>query len=149
MALFEQVSKDIREAMKAHDKVRLETLRNIKKFFLEAKTAPGANDTLEDDAAMKILQKLAKQGEESAEVYQKAGRIELANEELAQVNVIKEYLPQPLTEEEVRAQISDIIVQTGASTMKDMGKVMGLASKQMAGQADGKTISTIVRQLLA
>ena len=149
MALFEQVSKDIREAMKAHDKVRLETLRNIKKFFLEAKTAPGANDTLEDDAAMKILQKLAKQGEESAEVYQKAGRIALANEELAQVNVIKEYLPQPLTEEEVRAQISDIIAQTGASTMKDMGKVMGLASKQMAGQADGKTISTIVRQLLA
>ena len=149
MALFEQVSKDIREAMKAHDKVRLETLRNIKKFFLEAKTAPGANDTLEDDAAMKILQKLAKQGEESAEVYQKAGRIELANEELAQVNVIQEYLPQPLTEEEVRTQISDIIAQTGASTMKDMGKVMGLASKQMAGQADGKTISTIVRQLLA
>ena len=149
MALFEQVSKDIREAMKAHDKVRLETLRNIKKFFLEAKTAPGANDSLEDDAAMKILQKLAKQGEESAEVYQKAGRIELANEELAQVNVIKEYLPQPLTEEEVRAQISDIIAQTGDSTMKDMGKVMGLASKQMAGQADGKTISTIVRQLLA
>ena len=149
MALFEQVSKDIREAMKAHDKVRLETLRNIKKFFLEAKTAPGANDTLEDDAAMKILQKLAKQGEESAEVYQKAGRIELANEELAQVNVIKEYLPQPLTEEEVRAQISDISAQTGAATMKDMGKVMGLASKQMAGQADGKTISTIVRQLLA
>ena len=149
MALFEQVSKDIREAMKAHDKIRLETLRNIKKFFLEAKTAPGANDTLEDDAAMKILQKLAKQGEESAEVYQKAGRIELANEELAQVNVIKEYLPQPLTEEEVRTQISDIIAQTGASTMKDMGKVMGLASKQMAGQADGKTISTIVRQLLA
>ena len=149
MALFEQVSKDIREAMKAHDKVRLETLRNIKKFFLEAKTAPGANDTLEDDAAMKILQKLAKQGEESAEVYQKAGRIELANEELAQVNVIKEYLPQPLTEEEVRAQISDIIAQTGASTMKDMGKVMGLVSKQMAGQADGKTISIIVRQLLA
>lgn len=149
MALFEQVSKDIREAMKAHDKVRLETLRNIKKFFLEAKTVPGANDTLEDDAAMKILQKLAKQGEESAEVYQKVGRIELANEELAQVNVIKEYLPQPLTEEEVRAQISDIIAQTGAATMKDMGKVMGLASKQMAGQADGKTISTIVRQLLA
>ena len=149
MALFEQVSKDIREAMKAHDKVRLETLRNIKKFFLEAKTAPGANETLEDDAAMKILQKLAKQGEESAEVYQKVGRIELANEELAQVNVIKEYLPQPLTEEEVRAQISDIIAQTGAATMKDMGKVMGLASKQMAGQADGKTISTIVRQLLA
>ena len=146
MALFEQVSKDIREAMKAHDKVRLEALRNIKK---EAKTAPGANDTLEDDTAMKILQKLAKQGEESAEVYQKAGRNELAEEEQAQVNIIKQYLPQPLSEEEIEAQIKTIITQTGASTMKDMGKVMGLASKQMAGQADGKTISTIVRRLLA
>ena len=135
--------------MKAHDKVRLEALRNIKKVFLEAKTAPGANDTLEDDTAMKILQKLAKQGEESAEVYQKAGRAELAEEELAQVNIIKQYLPQPLTEEEIKAQVSDIIARTGASTMKDMGKVMGLASKQMAGQADGKTISAIVRQLLA
>ena len=90
MALFEQVSKDIREAMKAHDKVRLEALRNIKKVFLEAKTAPGANDTLEDDTAMKILQKLAKQGEESAEVYQKAGRNELAEEEQAQVNIIQQ-----------------------------------------------------------
>ena len=149
MALFEQVSKDIREAMKAHDKVRLEALRNIKKVFLEAKTAPGANDTLEDDTAMKILQKLATQGEESAEVYQKAGRNELAEEEQAQVNIIKQYLPQPLSEEEIEAQIKTIITQTGASTMKDMGKVMGLASKQMAGQADGKTISTIVRRLLA
>ncbi len=149
MALFEQISKDIREAMKAHDKVRLEALRNIKKVFLEAKTAPGANDTLEDDTAMKILQKLAKQAEESAEVYQKAGRNELAEEEQAQVNIIKQYLPQPLSEEEIEAQIQTIITQTGASTMKDMGKVMGLASKQMAGQADGKTISTIVRRLLA
>ena len=98
---------------------------------------------------MKILQKLAKQGEESAEVYQKAGRNELAEEEQAQVNIIKQYLPQPLSEEEIEAQIQTIITQTGASTMKDMGKVMGLASKQMAGQADGKTISTIVRRLLA
>ena len=98
---------------------------------------------------MKILQKLAKQGEESAEVYQKAGRNELAEEEQAQVNIIKQYLPQPLSEEEIEAQITTIITQTGASTMKDMGKVMGLASKQMAGQADGKTISTIVRRLLA
>lgn len=127
----------------------LQRSRNIKKVFLEAKTAPGANDTLEDDTAMKILQKLAKQGEESAEVYQKAGRNELAEEEQAQVNIIKQYLPQPLSEEEIEAQIKTIITQTGASTMKDMGKVMGLASKQMAGQADGKTISTIVRRLLA
>ncbi len=147
--LFDQVSSDIRSAMKARDKVRLEALRNIKKYFIEAKTAPGANDTLEDDAAMKILQKLAKQGEESADTYTKAGRQELADAELAQVAVIKEYLPQPLTEEEIEALVKDIIAQTGATDMKAMGQVMGLATKQMAGKADGKVISAIVRKLLA
>ncbi len=147
--LFDQVSSDIRTAMKARDKVRLEALRNIKKYFIEAKTAPGANDTLEDAAALKILQKLAKQGEESADTYAKAKRQDLADAELAQVAVIKEYLPKPLTEEEITAQVKDIIAQTGAQGMKDMGKVMGQATKQMAGKADGKVISTIVRQLLA
>jgi uncharacterized protein len=147
--LFDQVSSDIRTAMKARDKVRLEALRNIKKYFIEAKTAPGANDTLEDATALKILQKLAKQGEESADTYAKAKRQDLADAELAQVAVIKEYLPKPLTEEEITAQVKDIIAQTGAQGMKDMGKVMGLATKQMAGKADGKVISTIVRQLLA
>ncbi|MBP7856475.1 MAG: GatB/YqeY domain-containing protein [Prevotella sp.] len=147
--LFDQVSSDIRTAMKAHDKVRLETLRNIKKYFLEAKTAPGANDTLEDDAALKILQKLAKQGEESAETYAKAGRQDLADSETAQVNVIKEYLPKPLSESEIEAQVKEIIAQTGATDMKAMGQVMGLATKQMAGKADGKIISAIVRKLLA
>ena len=147
--LFDQVSSDIRSAMKARDKVRLEALRNIKKYFIEAKTAPSANDTLEDDAAMKILQKLAKQGEESADTYTKAGRQELADAELAQVAVIKEYLPQPLTEEEIEALVKDIIAQTGATDMKAMGQVMGLATKQMAGKADGKVISAIVRKLLA
>lgn len=147
--LFDQVSSDIRTAMKARDKVRLEALRNIKKYFIEAKTAPGANDTLEDAAALKILQKLAKQGEESADTYAKAKRQDLADAELAQVAVIKEYLPKPFTEEEITAQVKDIIAQTGAQGMKDMGKVMGQATKQMAGKADGKVISTIVRQLLA
>lgn len=147
--LFEQVSSDIRTAMKARDKVRLEALRNIKKYFIEAKTAPGANDTLEDAAALKILQKLAKQGEESADTYAKAKRQDLADAELAQVAVIKEYLPKPLSEEEITAQVKAIIAQTGAQSMKDMGKVMGQATKQMAGKADGKVISTIVRQLLA
>lgn len=147
--LFDQVSSDIRTAMKAHDKVRLEALRNIKKYFIEAKTAPGANDTLEDAATLKILQKLAKQGEESADTYAKAKRQDLADAELAQVAVIKEYLPKPFTEEEITAQVKDIIAQTGAQGMKDMGKVMGQATKQMAGKADGKVISTIVRQLLA
>lgn len=147
--LFEQVSSDIRTAMKARDKVRLEALRNIKKYFIEAKTALGANDTLEDAAALKILQKLAKQGEESADTYAKAKRQDLADAELAQVAVIKEYLPKPLSEEEITAQVKAIIAQTGAQGMKDMGKVMGQATKQMAGKADGKVISTIVRQLLA
>lgn len=149
MALFEQVSEDIKAAMLARDKVRLMTLRNIKKLFLEAKTAPGANDTLEDAAAMKLLQKLAKQGKETANTYVAAGRQDLAEEELAQVRVIEEYLPQALSEEEIERIVRDIIAQTGAASMKDMGKVMGIASKQMAGKAEGGTISQIVKRLLA
>lgn len=147
--LYDQINKDIPAAMKARDKVRLETLRNIKKVFLEAKTAPGSNGDLTDAQAMKILQKLAKQGKESAETYIQANRKELADEELAQVKVIEEYLPKPLTEDEITAKVKDIIAQTGATSMKDMGKVMGIASKQMAGQADGGVISKIVRSILA
>ena len=149
MSLFETISEDIKSAMKARDKVRLETLRNIKKVFLEAKTAPGANDTLEDAQALKILQKLAKQGKESAATFQQANRQDLADGELAQVNVIEEYLPKPLTNEEIEAQVKAIIAQTGATCMKDMGKVMGIASKQMAGKADGRVISEVVKKLLA
>lgn len=135
--------------MKAKDKVRLEALRNIKKVFLEAKTAPGANDTLEDADAMKILQKLAKQGHDSAELYAWQGRQDLADAELAQVAVIEGYLPQPLTAEEIEAAVRDIIAQTGAQSVKDMGRVMGVASKQLAGRADGKSISEAVKRLLA
>ena len=149
MTLFDQISEDIKAAMKARDKVRLETLRNIKKVFLEAKTAPGANDTLEDADALKILQKLAKQGRETAQTYIDNNRQDLADEELAQAKVIEEYLPKPLTEEEVEKEVKDIIAQTGAQGMKDMGKVMGMASKKMAGRADGRAISTIVKKLLA
>lgn len=149
MDLFTQVSSDIRTAMKAHDKARVETLRNMKKVFLEAKTAPGSNDTLEDAQALKILAKLVKQGEESAATYRQAGREDLADEELAQVAVIREYLPQPLTEAEIEAQVKEIIAQTGVTDIKGMGQVMGIASKQMAGRADGKVISAIVRKLLA
>ena len=98
MELFEQINNDIKEAMKARDKVRLETLRNIKKVFLEAKTAPGANDTLTDADALKILQKLAKQGKESANTFMQSNRTDLAEHELEQVSVIESYLPQPLTE---------------------------------------------------
>ena len=147
--LFDHIINDIKEAMKARDKVRLETLRNIKKVFIEAKTAPGANDTLEDADAMKILAKLAKQGKESAATYVQQNRQDLADEELAQVAVIEGYLPKAMTEEEIEAAVKEIIAQTGAQGMKDMGKVMGVASKQMAGRADGRVISGIVKKLLA
>ena len=147
--LFEQISNDITEAMKARDKVRLDTLRNIKKVFLEAKTAPGANDILEDADALKILQKLAKQGKEAAVMFTQQARQDLADAELAQVKVIEEYLPKALSEAEVEVKVKEIIAQTGATTMKDMGRVMGMASKQMAGLADGGTISAIVKRLLA
>ena len=149
MALFEQVSNDIKEAMKARDKVRLDTWRNIKKVFLEAKTAPGANDLLEDADALKILQKLAKQGREAAATFVQQGRQDLADEELAQVRVIDEYLPQPLTEAEIEQTVKNIIAQTGVSSIKEMGKVMGLASKQMAGRAEGGAISAVVKRLLS
>ena len=115
MDLFDQISEDIKAAMKARDRVRLDTLRNIKKVFLEAKTAPGANDTLDDAKALKILQKLAKQGKESAETFSQANRKDLADGELAQVKVIEEYLPKPLSEEEITAKVKEIIAQTGAS----------------------------------
>lgn len=147
--LFDQISNDIKEAMKARDKVRLEALRNIKKVFIEAKTAPGANDTLEDAQALKILQKLAKQGHDSADLYTSQNRPDLAEEEMAQVNVIESYLPKQMSEEEIEAVVKEIIVQTGAQSMKEMGKVMGIASKQLAGKADGKKISEIVKKLLA
>ncbi len=149
MDLFDKISNDIKEAMKARDKVRLETLRNIKKVFLEAKTAPGAGDTLSDDAALKILSKLLKQGKESAQTFSQQAREDLAEAELAQVKIIEEYLPKALTNEEIEACLKEIISSLGASSMKDMGKVMGVASKQMAGRADGGKISAIVKRLLA
>jgi len=149
MTLFEQVSEDIKAAMKARDKVRLDTLRNIKKVFLEAKTAPGANDTLEDPDALKIISKLAKQGKDSAATFEQQNRPDLAEAELAQVKVLEEYLPKPLTDAEIEAALKEIIASTGAQGMKDMGRVMGIASKQMAGKADGRLVSTIVKRLLA
>lgn len=147
--LFDQISTDIKEAMKARDKVRLEALRNIKKVFIEAKTAPGANDTLEDAQALKILQKLAKQGHDSANLYTSQNRADLAEAEMAQVQVIESYLPKQMSEAEIEAVVKEIIAQTGAQSIKEMGKVMGVASKQLAGKADGKMISDVVKKLLA
>ncbi len=149
MDLFDKISNDIKEAMKARDKVRLETLRNIKKVFLEAKTAPGAGDTLSDDEALKILSKLLKQGKESAQTFSQQAREDLAEAELSQVKIIEEYLPKALTDEEIETSLKEIISNLGASSMKDMGKVMGVASKQMAGRAEGGKISAIVKRLLA
>jgi uncharacterized protein YqeY len=149
MELFDIISNDIKEAMKAKDKVKLETLRNVKKYFLEAKTAPGANDTLTDDAALKIMQKLVKQGKDSAALYTQQGRADLAEAELAQVNVIESYLPAQMSEEELEAALRAIIAQVGAAGPQDMGKVMGVATKQLAGKAEGRAISAKVKALLA
>ena len=148
MTLFDQVSKDIVAAMKAKDKVRLQALRNIKKYFIEAKTAPGANDTLSDETAMKILAKLAKQGRDTAALYTEQNRPDLAEEENAQAAVVESYLPQPLSAEELEAALKEIIAAVGAEGPKDMGKVMGTATKQLAGKADGKAISAKVNELL-
>lgn len=149
MDIFEKVSKDIIAAMKAKDKMRLEALRNVKKFFIEAKTAPGANDTLDDATALKILSKLAKQGRDTAALYKEQNRPDLAEEEEAQAAIIEEYLPKALSAEELEAEVKAIIAETGATSMKEMGKVMGIASKKLAGRADGKAISALVKQLLA
>ena len=148
MEMFDRISNDIKDAMKAKDKVRLETLRNIKKVFLEAKTAPGANDTLTDDAAMKIMQKLVKQGKDSATLYNEQGRADLAEAELAQVAVIETYLPKQMSAEELEAALKAIIAEVGAEGPKDMGKVMGTATKKLAVLAEGRAISAKVKELL-
>ncbi len=149
MNLFDTISNDIKEAMKAQDKVALATLRNIKKVMLEAKTAPGAGDTLSDEAALKIIQKLVKQGKESAELYQSQNRTDLAQEELSQVAVMEKYLPKQMSADELQAALKEIISELGATSPREMGKVMGEATKRLAGRADSKAISNIVKELLA
>ena len=146
--LFEQISSDIVAAMKAKDKVRLLALRNVKKYFIEAKTAPGSNDELTDEAAMKVLAKLAKQGRDSAQLYLSQNRADLAEEEMKQVRVIEEYLPKQMEDDELRAALSEIIAEVGATTARDMGKVMGVATKRLAGKAEGRAISEMVKSLL-
>lgn len=149
MELFDIISNDIKEAMKAKDKVALDTLRNIKKVLLEAKTAPGAGDTVSDETAIKLIQKLVKQGKESAELYNSQNRPELANEELAQVAIMEKYLPAQMSEEEIKAVLANIIAESGANGPKSMGVVMGRATKELAGKADGKVISALVKDMLA
>ena len=148
MNLFDQISEDIKKAMLAKDKVALDSLRGIKKEFLEAKTAKGGDGELHDDQALKIIQKIVKQHKESAEMYIQAGRQELADEELAQCKIIEQYLPAMMSEEELVAALQAIIAQVGATGPQDMGKVMGVATKQLAGKADGRAISCKVKELL-
>lgn len=149
MNLFDKVSGDIKTAMLARDKVRLEALRGIKKEFLEAKTAKGGDGELSDDDALKILAKMVKQRKESASIYTEQNREDLAGEELAQAAIIEEYLPKQLSEEELTAALKEIIARVGATSAKEMGNVMGTATKELAGKAEGKAISAKVRELLA
>jgi len=149
MTLFDQISEDIKKAMLAKDKVALDALRGIKKEFLEAKTAKGSDGELHDDKALQILQKMVKQRKESAQMFTDANRPELAADELAQCKIIEQYLPAMLSEEELTAALREIIAQVGASGPQDMGKVMGVATKQLAGKAEGKAINLKVRELLA
>lgn len=148
MALFDVISEDIKKAMIAKDKVALEALRGVKKEFLEAKTAKGASGELADDTALKILQKMVKQRKESAQIFTEQNRPELAQNELAEAAVIEKYLPAKLSDAELEAEIKAIIAEVGAKTAQEMGKVMGVATKKLAGKADGKEISAKVKALL-
>mgnify|MGYP000224247985 FL=1 len=149
MDLFDKISDDIKKAMLARDAVRLESLRGIKKEFLEAKTAKGSDGTLPDEKAVQILSKMIKQRKESAEIYTQQNRPELAEAELAQAAVIEEYMPKQLSDEELTAALREIIARVGATSPKEMGKVMGVASKELAGKAEGRAISAKVKELLA
>ena len=149
MDLFEQINNDIKAAMLAHETVKLAALRGVKKEFLEAKTSKNANGELSDETAVKILQKMVKQRKESAAIFTEQNRADLAENELAEAGFIEAYLPKQLSPEEIEAEVRKIMEQTGAASMKDMGKVMGAASKALAGKADGKVISDIVKKLLA
>ena len=148
MALEQQIQKDIMEAMKAHDEARLNATRGIKSEILLAKTS-GAEHELTDADVLKIIQKLVKQRKESAELYTQGNRPELAEKELAEMRVMEAYLPKALSEDEVRNILKEVVAEVGATGPKDMGKVMGAATKRLAGQADGRLISTIVKELLA
>ena len=149
MKLFEQVNDDLKVAMKAREKEKLSALRNIKKVLIEAKSAKGATAELDDQDVIKVIQKLAKQGRDSAALYKEQGRMDLHDEEMVQVEVFEQYLPKKLTDAELSDAVKKIIESTGASGMKDMGKVMGMASKELAGKADGKDIADKVKALLA
>ena len=148
MSLQDQITEQLKVAMKAKDTVALESLRAIKSAILLAQTQAAAKDLNSDDE-IKLVQKWVKQRKDSAEIFRQQGRVDLAEPEEAQIKIIEQFLPEQLDEDAIAAQIDIIIAKTGAAGMKDMGKVMGMASKEMTGKADGKTISSIVRQKLS
>ena len=148
MDLFDRISEDIKKAMLARDSQRLEALRGVKKEFLEAKTAKGSDGNLTDEKAVQILAKMIKQRKESAEIYTQQNRPELAEAELAQAAVIEEYMPKQLSGEELAEALREIIARVGATSAKERGKVMGVASKELAGKAEGRAISAKVKELL-
>ena len=149
MSLEKEISAGIMQAMKAQDTVRLSALRNAKKYIIEARTAGPEIAELPDADVMKIISKLAKQGTDSAAIFTERNRPDLAAEELAQVAVYQEFLPRRLTPEELTAEVRAVIAEVGAPSMREMGQVMGIASKRLAGRADGKDISAKVKELLA
>lgn len=149
MSLIKQIAEDMKTAMKSKDKVRLESLRSIKSAIMLAQTEKGAGAELNADEELQILTKLQKQRKDSLSIYEEQGREDLAAEEKAQLAVIETFLPKPLTAEELEDYLKKVIAETGAESARDMGKVMGRASKDLAGKADGKTISAKVRELLA
>ncbi len=149
MGLQQQVMEQMKAAMKSKDKVALESLRAIKSALLLAQTETGSGPEMKEEDEIKLVQKLVKQRKDSAAIFIEQGRQDLADPELAQVAVIEQFLPEQLSEEEIEKVVAQVIETTGAAGMKDMGKVMGMVSKQLAGQADGKTISTIVKNKLS
>lgn len=149
MNITEQIQNDIKEAMKAKDRERLSALRDIKSKLLLEMTKDGGDGEVDENAALKILNKLYKQRTDAAAIYKEQNREDLCEEEMSQAEVIKSYLPEPLSNEEIEAKVQAIISDMGASGMGDMGKVMGQATAQLGARADGKTVSAIVRKLLA
>ena len=148
MGILANLTDEIKTVMRAKDSLKLEALRAIKSAVILEQTAAGGSDTLSDEQEIKLVQKLVKQRKDSAQIFREQNRPDLAEPEETQAQVIAQFLPEQLSEEEITAIIQSIIEKTGASGMKDMGKVMGMASKEMAGKADGKTISTVVKAQL-
>jgi len=149
MSLEEKVMGGMKDAMKAKDEALLRGLRAIKAEIIKAKTEPGANGQITEEQEQKLLQKLVKQRKDSLEIYQQQNRADLAQKETEEITVIEQFLPKQLTQEELDAAVASIITETGASSAADMGKVMGVASKQLAGKADGKAIAAAVKALLS